>query len=92
MQQETYLLELYRYIELNPVRADMVKDPADYSWSSYQCNALGKKTDLLTPHPLFMALGKTEKERMLSSGKRLREEKRGRPLGWRKKDREKLEE
>jgi putative transposase len=66
VQQETYLLELYRYIELNPVRAGMVKDPADYSWSSYQCNGLGKKTDLLTPHFLFLALGKDEKERMLS--------------------------
>jgi putative transposase len=66
VQQETYLLELYRYIELNPVRAGMVKDPADYSWSSYQCNALGKKTDLLTPHPLFLALGIDEKRRMLS--------------------------
>jgi putative transposase len=58
--QETYL------IELNPFRAGMVEDPADYSWSSYQCNALGKKTGLLTPHPLFMALGNDEKKRMMS--------------------------
>jgi putative transposase len=65
VQQETYLLELYRYIELNPVRAGIVKDSADYSWSSYQCNGLGKKTDLLTPHYLILVLGKDEKERML---------------------------
>ena len=57
VQEENYLFQLYRYIELNPVRSGMVDDPADYSWSSYQCNALGKKSDLLTPHPLFSALG-----------------------------------
>ncbi len=41
VQSERYLLELYRYIELNPVRADMVDKPSDYSWSSYAINALG---------------------------------------------------
>jgi len=51
-----YLLNLYRYIELNPVRANMVKDPADYVWSSYQCNGLGRKSRLLTPHDLYITL------------------------------------
>jgi hypothetical protein len=27
---ETYLIELYRYSELNPVRAELVEDSADY--------------------------------------------------------------
>jgi putative transposase len=31
-----------------------------------RCNGLGKLTDLLTPHSLFLALGKNEKERVLS--------------------------
>ena len=66
VQQEAYLLELYRYIELNPVRAGMVNDPADYTWSSYQCNALGKKTELLKPHLLFMALGTDDSSRRRS--------------------------
>lgn len=39
VQTEQYLLELYRYIELNPFWADMASDPADYRWCSYQCNA-----------------------------------------------------
>ena len=43
VQQEAYLIELYCYIEQNPVRAGMEKDSADYSWSSYQCDALGNK-------------------------------------------------
>ncbi|WP_229219925.1 transposase [Rugamonas fusca] len=35
-QRDTYLLELSRYIELNPVRARMVELPVDWPWSSYQ--------------------------------------------------------
>ena len=55
-QNDKYLLELYRYIELNPVRAGMVKDPSDYRWSSYQCNGLGKHSDLLTAHPTYLSI------------------------------------
>jgi putative transposase len=32
----------YRYIELNPVRADMVGHPFLYPWSSYRFNAVGR--------------------------------------------------
>ncbi|WP_281558489.1 transposase [Thalassomonas sp. RHCl1] len=63
VEEETYLLQLYRYIELNPVRAGMVADPGEYRWSSYQCNGLGKKSDLLSAHGLYLALGTTNKER-----------------------------
>jgi putative transposase len=35
VQRQTYLLELSRYVVLNPVRAGMVKTPAAWSWSSY---------------------------------------------------------
>ena len=35
---EAYLLACYRYIELNPVRANMVKQPIEYRWSSYAVN------------------------------------------------------
>ena len=64
VQEEEYLLQVYRYIELNPVRANMVSDPADYSWSSYQCNALGKESALMTSHLLYMNLGKGQDERL----------------------------
>lgn len=59
-QEEGYLLACYRYIELNPVRANMVEHPADYPWSSYRANAQGEPTTLLMPHPLFTALGKDD--------------------------------
>lgn len=41
IDSERYLLQCYRYIELNPVRAGMVSKPEQYSWSSYRANALG---------------------------------------------------
>jgi putative transposase len=43
VQAETYLLSAQRYIELNPVRAAMVADPAHYRWTSYRTNALVSK-------------------------------------------------
>ena len=33
--KNNYLLELSRYLHLNPVRAKVVKDPGEYKWSSY---------------------------------------------------------
>ena len=63
IDSEFYLLVCYRYIELNPVRAGMVKEPDDYAWSSYHANALGEKDPLITPHPTYLHLGQTEVER-----------------------------
>ena len=34
VQKEAYLLELSRYVVLNPVRAGMVKRPEEWPWSS----------------------------------------------------------
>jgi putative transposase len=63
VQEEDYLLEVYRYIELNPVRARMVTDPAEYKWSSYQENALGIQTNLCSDHTCYLSLGLDEEER-----------------------------
>ena len=63
IDSEVYALTCYRYIELNPVRAGMVGHPAEYPWSSYRGNALGENDALLTPHPLFLALGGSTDER-----------------------------
>lgn len=59
IQTDLYLLQVYRYIELNPVRAGMVNTPQEYSWSSYHINALGKQSAMMTPHPLYLSLGDT---------------------------------
>ena len=38
VDSDAYLLELSRYVVLNPVRAGMVKKPADWKWSSYRAS------------------------------------------------------
>lgn len=63
VQAETYLLTAQRYIELNPVRAAMVADPAHYRWSSYRANGLGQADRRLTPHALYLAMGQSDTER-----------------------------
>lgn len=64
VQAETYLLTCMRSIELNPVRANMVNDPAQYRWSSYRYNGLGQVDERITPHPLYLELGKDEADRL----------------------------
>lgn len=63
VQEERYLLACMRYIEMNPVRAGMVKFPAHYRWSSYRANAQGHENRLLTAHACYRALGRTLADR-----------------------------
>jgi hypothetical protein len=37
VQREAHLLELTRYVVLNPVRANLVQHPEEWPWSSYPC-------------------------------------------------------
>jgi len=63
IQAENYLLTCYRYIELNPVRANMVNQPGDYRWSSYHCNAYGAPDPLVMPHEIYQSLAAAPRER-----------------------------
>lgn len=58
IESQAYLLSCMRYIELNPVRAGMVDNPAKYRWSSYAANALGTSNAILTPQVEYVALGR----------------------------------
>jgi len=49
---------------MNPVRAGIVSDPADYAWSSHRAHALGFNVKMWTPHPEYLSLGKTEFSRL----------------------------
>jgi putative transposase len=60
---ETYWFTCMRYVELNPVRAGLVSDPADYRWSSYRSNAFGDRETLLVQHPLYSSLGESPARR-----------------------------
>jgi REP element-mobilizing transposase RayT len=61
IQKDAYLLEVCRYVVLNPVRARMMEQPGDWKWSSYQANA-GKEA----AHPCLSTnwvLGKFSRSR-----------------------------
>ena len=64
IESEQYLLCCYRYIELNPVRANMVKKPEEWKWSSYACNAYGESNKLIKPHKVYLAIDKDNKKRV----------------------------
>ena len=57
VDSESYFLVCSRYIELNPIRAGLVRRRRDYAWSSYRRNAEGRSDDLLLEHPVYTALG-----------------------------------
>ena len=63
VDSEAYLLACMRYIELNPVRANMVSYPGEYRWSSYAANAQGQPDALISPHPLDLQLGHDSRQR-----------------------------
>ena len=63
VDDEQYFFICQRYIELNPVRAQMVEHPAHYAWSSYRANAEGTMDAVLTPHHLYMTLGQQSSDR-----------------------------
>ncbi len=63
IEKESYLLECGRYVELNPVRAGIVKHPKEYLWSSYRVYAEGLQHPLVTYHPLYEAMGASPAER-----------------------------
>lgn len=59
IESERYLLACMVYIDLHPVRAGLVQQARDYPWSSH-AHYVGLRQDrLVTPHPLFWALGNT---------------------------------
>lgn len=57
VQSERYFLAVMRYIELNPVRASMVEQAAQYRWSSFRHNCGLKPLSFITPHTTFDSLG-----------------------------------
>jgi putative transposase len=66
VDSEVYLMTCMRYIEMNPVRANMVRHPSEYVWSSYAANAQGQFDKLITPHPLYIQLGGDPEQRLLA--------------------------
>ena len=82
VEKENYLLELARYIVLNPVRAQMVHTASDWPWSSYRAS-VGKvaKPDWIEVDWLLCMFGQKRRQaidgfvRFVSEGK-------GQPSPW----------
>jgi len=58
-----YILDCYRYIEMNPVRNAIVKSTQHYKWSSFNCNGLNKPDCFIVPHAEYLKFGKDLKNR-----------------------------
>jgi putative transposase len=63
VKRDTYLLECGRYIERNPLRAGIVKDPGEYPWSSYRAYGYGREDGLTDRHDIYEAMGKGQSQR-----------------------------
>ena len=61
-----YAINCHRYIEENPLRAGMVRHPAEYRWSSFRANGLGFPCSFLTEHRSMHSLGADPVERRVA--------------------------
>jgi REP element-mobilizing transposase RayT len=62
VEREAHLLELTRYVVLNPVRGEMVSDPEDYPWSSLRATlGLARIPRWLTTGPLLGHFGSPQR-------------------------------
>lgn len=82
---EQYLLATARYIEMNPVAANLVERPEDYRWSSTRAHLEGKDDELVKVAPLLDLVSDWSNFLSLSPPNELdllyRHERTGRPLG-----------
>jgi len=81
---EHYTVAAARYIEMNPVRANLVKRPLDWRWSSARAHIDRRDDGLLTTQPLLGMVGDWEaflKEETSYIADIRNHAKTGRPLG-----------
>lgn len=63
IEGERHLLACMRYIELNPVRAGLCVEPAQWPWSSAAHHLGLARSGLITEHEMYWSLGNTPFER-----------------------------
>ncbi|MCF6317873.1 MAG: transposase [Proteobacteria bacterium] len=68
VSDDLYVLACMRYIEMNPVRAQMVKAPQDYKWSSYLSNVRGAFDPVIVEHVSYKALARSRKNNRKTIG------------------------
>jgi len=57
VQCDAYFMNCLRYIDLNPVRSEIVKTPDQYPWSSYNFHTKATTLSILSHHPIYLSLG-----------------------------------
>lgn len=82
VKDDSFALACLRYISLNPVTAGLVQSAKDWVWSGYSFYAYGSPNEILSPHPSYLMLGTSNRERqrvfqaiVASNGSNGREEK-----------------
>lgn len=80
ISKDEYMITCARYIELNPVKARIVKNPKDYQYSSYNAYAYGKKGDIIDYDPIYLSWDSTDKQKQLNYRKDIEQEKDRLPL------------
>ena len=82
VESDPYLLELARYIVLNPVRARMVRSAKDWPWSSYQATAGLKAADSCLETDWVLS-GFGEQKKIAQEGyRRFVQQGKGQPSPW----------
>ena len=66
IKDATYSLTCLRYVDRNPVSAKIVATPEEYRWSSYLAHGFGEWPNWLTPHPDYLALGRSVEDRAVA--------------------------
>jgi len=63
IEDDRQALTCLRYVDRNPVAANLVDSPDKYRWSSYRAHAYGVDERWLVEHPTYMSLGETVQTR-----------------------------
>ncbi|MEW6378761.1 MAG: transposase [bacterium] len=62
VERDNYLLELSRYLHLNPVRAKMVERPEDYPFSSYRAYVCKDAEDIISHDLIWEMISRNKQE------------------------------
>ncbi len=65
IQEGVYLLECGRYVELNPLRAGIVKSPEEYKWTSYRVYVTEEDSKIIEESPEYEGLSEEESKRRI---------------------------
>jgi len=84
VEKDAYLLELCRYVVLNPVRAQMVRSAKDWPWSSYRATAgITEPVNGLATDWILQAFG-ADKRQATEGFRRFVAQGRNQPSPWQK--------